>query len=566
MIKGPLNITISLLLSLLWALPCIFAGNISTDVGPNLGCHLSPPLITGNLSRPGDIVIGGMFLIHVDRLYSKMDFKNRPDLKCQTMQLTSDKVLGCSFQAMIFAMEKINANSDLLPNITLGFKIFDTCSAMRRAVEGTFWMLSGGSKSIPNYQWQEKTHLAGIIGDSGSVRSILMAQILGIYRYPQISYFASSPILSNRNQFPSFFRTIPSDEFQSRGLAQLVTYFGWSWVGLLAIDNDYGLLGIQVIKEELLMSGACVAFVENILTNLPNRNAPQIVKTIRESTARVIVVVSATFDFIPVLEELLRQNVSGKIWVASESWSTSALLTSKRFQEILVGTIGFAIHSGWMLGFTEYLNSFHPSKYPDDDFAIDLWEHIFSCDWLEKRNNRTTQECTGGEKLESYITKPDFRLSFNVYTSVYTFAWALQSLLQCKSGSGPFHEGECANISSFRPWCQLLHYVKNTNFQADDKTRIFFNHNGDPPAIYDIVNWQLGTSGDLEQMLLSAISAHGTCGRITNRIHAYCEKLQPSSPGPVDSLRNSQESADLACIRCNFAVPMFFVNKVINKL
>ncbi|CAH2272591.1 extracellular calcium-sensing receptor-like [Pelobates cultripes] len=410
---------------------------------------------------------------------------------------------------MIFAVEKINANSDLLPNITLGFKIFDTCAAMRRAVEGTFWMLSGGSKSIPSYQWQEKTHLAGIIGDSGSVRSILMAQILGIYRYPQISYFSTSPIMSNRNQFPSFFRTIPSDEFQSRGLAQLVTYFGWSWVGLLAIDNDYGLLGIQVIKEELLMSGACVAFVENILTNLPNRNAPHIVKTIRESTAHVIVVFSLPHDFIPVLEELQRQNVSGKIWVASESWSTSALLSSKRFQEILVGTIGFAIHSGWMLGFTEYLNSFHPSKYPDDDFAIDLWEHIFSCNWFERRNNRTTQECTGGEKLESYITKPDFRLSFNVYTCVYTFAWALQSLLQCKSGSGPFHEGECANISSFRPW-----QVSVKISVADDKTRIFFNHNGDPPAIYDIVNWQLGTSGDLEQVIIGIYNSSAPHGNM----------------------------------------------------
>ncbi|XP_063302500.1 extracellular calcium-sensing receptor-like [Pelobates fuscus] len=410
-----------------------------------------------------------------------------------------------SLQAMIFAVEEINANPNLLPNITLGIKLFDTCGAMRRAVEGTLWMLSGGSKSIPNYQWKEKTHLAGIIGDSGSTRSILMAQILGLYRYPQVSYFSTSPILSNRNQFPSFFRTIPSDEFQSRGLAQLVTHFGWSWIGLLAIDNDYGQFGIQVIKQELLNSGACVAFVENILSNHPNRNAPQIVKTIQESTASVIVVVSSAFDFMSVLEELLKQNVSGKHWVASESWSTSNLLSNKRFQQILAGTIGFAVHSGKMLGFREYLISFHPSKYPDDDFAKFIWEQMFLCKWFVKVDNGTTQKCTGGEKLESSQTIADFRLPFNVYTCVYTFAWALKSLLQCKPGAGPFHDGQCANISSFQPW-QLLHYVKNINFQTDDKTHIFFNDKGDPPAIYDIVNWQLGATGNLEQVPYSKCS------------------------------------------------------------
>ncbi|CAH2272621.1 extracellular calcium-sensing receptor-like [Pelobates cultripes] len=152
----------------------------------------------------------------------------RTDPQPQIHTLIHESWTPQSLQAMKFAVEEINANSDFLPNITLGIKLFDNCAAMRRAVEGTLWMLSGGSKSIPNYQWQEKTHLAGIIGDSGSTRSILMAQILGLYRYPQVSYFSTSPILSNRNQFPSFFRTIPSDEFQSRGLAQLVTHFAFN--------------------------------------------------------------------------------------------------------------------------------------------------------------------------------------------------------------------------------------------------------------------------------------------------------------------------------------------------
>uniref|UniRef100_A0A8C5MJ02 G-protein coupled receptors family 3 profile domain-containing protein n=1 Tax=Leptobrachium leishanense TaxID=445787 RepID=A0A8C5MJ02_9ANUR len=464
-----------------------------------------------------------------------------------------------SMLAMIFAVEEINARPDLLPNITLGYQIYDTCTVLRRAAEGTMWMLSGGSESIPNYRCYGPSRLAGIIGDSGSTRSILMAQILGLYRYPQVSYFSTSPFLSNRNLFPSFFRTIPSDEFQSRGLAQLVKYFGWSWVGLLATDNDYGQIGIQVVKQEIIMSGACVAFAENILTSLLNRNAPHIVQVINKSTVNVVVVLSSDSDFMPVVEELLKQNVTGKIWVASESWSTSALLSKDRFKKILVGTIGFAIHGGQMPGFREYLSSLHPSKHLNNPFAKEFWEQIFSCKWNEEEANATNQRCTGRESLESFIKKADFRITFNVYTCVYTLAWALQSLLQCKPGEGPFQHGGCANISSFQPW-QLLHYVRNVNFQVNDWAYIFFNNKGDPPAIYDIVNWQLGDTGNMEQVIVGIYNSsapHGNTLTLNNAAFMWntgdaqvpYSRCNPSCPSGFQKV--TIPGKPFCCYECN---------------
>ncbi|KAM4749220.1 extracellular calcium-sensing receptor-like [Rhinophrynus dorsalis] len=422
-----------------------------------------------------------------------------------------------SMQALIFAVEEINALPDLLPNITLGFQIFDTCTAIRRAAQGTLWMLSEGKEIIPNYHFQNRAPLLGIIGDSGSTRSILMAQILGLYRYPQISYFATSPILSNRNLFPSFFRTIPSDEFQSRGLSRLVTHFGWSWVGLLATDNDYGQFGMQVVKQEIMKAGACVAFIENIMTGQPNRNAPHIAKVIRDSTANVIIALSSDSDLMPIVEELLTLNVTGKVWVASESWSTSALLSKERYKEALVGTIGFAIHGGQMPGFTEHLSSLDPSKDLQDSFTREFWEETFSCKWVNQENaiewmdNTTVQTCTGKEKLERFMSEIDLRITLNVYISVYVIAWALQNLSDCKPGMGPFGHGECANISSFHPW-HLLHYIKNVRFKTKDKSQVFFNENGDPPALYDIVNWRLSDKGTLEQVIVGSYDSNAKDG------------------------------------------------------
>ncbi|KAM5171741.1 extracellular calcium-sensing receptor-like [Mantella aurantiaca] len=477
------------------------------------GCRLPFVPITGYLRKPGDLVIGGTFPIHVDRSYTKNTFTSKPeDLKCMLLELDNYQ----SMQAMIYAIEEMNKNPDLLPNITLGYQIFDTCTVVRRAAEGTLWMLSGGKESVPNYRCEKTNTFTGIVGDSGSTRSILMAQILGLYRYPQISYFSTSPSLSNRRMFPSFFRTIPSDTFQSRGLANLILYFGWSWVGFLASDNDYGQLSLQVLKQELVNAGVCVAFIETIVTGQANRNAPHIVNVIKRSTAKVVAVLSSNSDFLPVVKELVSQNVTDRIWIASESWSTSALLSKEKFRQVLVGTVGFAVHGGQMPGFMEYLIGLHPSRAPNDSFIVEFWEQIFSCKWTDYQNldgetsNKTTHCCTGKEKLGNSMIKLDLAIAFNVYTSVYALAWALHSLLHCQPGKGPFHIG-CANILSFDAW-QLLHYVKTTRFQTKDKTQIFFDDNGDPPALYDIVSWQISSTGSLEQVIVGSYDTSSTDG------------------------------------------------------
>uniref|UniRef100_A0A6I8S0X8 G-protein coupled receptors family 3 profile domain-containing protein n=1 Tax=Xenopus tropicalis TaxID=8364 RepID=A0A6I8S0X8_XENTR len=407
-----------------------------------------------------------------------------------------------SLYALIFAVDEINSDPDLLPNITLGYHIFDTCITVRRSAQGALWMLSGGQEITLNYHCYQEAPLAGIIGDCGSTRSILMAEMNNINficlstTLKQISYFATSPVLNNRDQFPSFFRTIPSDEFQMRGLAELVSYFDWTWVGLLANDDDYGQFGMQMVKQEVLISGGCFAFIENILTGLPNRNAPHLAQVIRESSAKVVLVISSDSDFVIVLEELIRQNATGTIWVGSEGWANSALLSDERFQQVLVGAVGFSIHGGQLPKFTKYLKSLHPFKDSHDAFVREFWEEAFLCKWLTQKN------------------ATEFS-SLNVYTAVYAMAQALHNLHQCTPGTGPFLNGSCANISSLRPW-QLLHYVKNVNFKTKDGGQVSFDATGNPPAVYDVVNWRASVGGKMDQIVVGSYDLNSANGKTLN--------------------------------------------------
>ncbi|XP_029435610.1 extracellular calcium-sensing receptor-like [Rhinatrema bivittatum] len=491
----------------------------SLSLGTEEGCQLRRPFEMG-YSRPGDILIGGIFPLHENTVYHDTSFLLVPlgpaPITCHTFAFQNYQWM----QSMVFAIEEINRDSNLLPNITLGFQVYDSCLIMQRALEGTLWMLTGKEKAVPNYRCQ-KSRLAAVVGDAGSFCSIPMARLLGASRYPQISYFSTSPLLSDRIQFPSFFRTVPSDAFQSLGLAQLVMHFGWSWVGFLAVSNDYGQQGVQMVKEEIVKAGACVAFSETILLNRADKNAVHITEVIKNSTANAIVVFSLDSELVPVLDEMVRQNVTGKIWIASEAWSTSSLLSQQKYAGILSGTIGFALHSGEMPGFKEFLISTHPARTPEDIFLREFWEEAFDCKWpeqealLRSRDNRT-KLCTGTEDLEGlqnlYTDVTNLRVTYNVYNTVYAIAYALQVLSSCQQGRGPFRRHTCADVANFQPW-QLLHYIKNVHFHNKVGKEIFFDGDGNSPAQYDIVNWQRRAGGTIRHVKVGSYDSSAPPGQ-----------------------------------------------------
>ncbi|KAJ1080425.1 hypothetical protein NDU88_000630 [Pleurodeles waltl] len=450
-------------------------------------------------------MMGGIFTVHHDRQYRATDYREKPaPITCQRFGFEYYRWL----QAMVFATEEINQNPHILPNISLGYRIYDSCTILQRSLEGTLQILTGPGEPSPNYRCGKSIPLAGVVGDAVSSCSIAMARVLGLYKQPQISYVSSIPLLSDRNQFPSFFRTIPSDDFQSRGLAQLLIHFGWTWVGLLADDDDYGQQGAHILQHELVNSGACVAFSESIILSRADRNALHIIHVIKSSTAKVIVIFSSEAGLTPLMKEMVSHNVTGKIWIASEAWATSPLLSMESYSDILTGTIGFAIHSGEMPGFKEHLTSIHPSRSPNDDFTLKFWEEAFGCKWWVQKNTRdipdnTSRLCTGNEKVSSlqtsYIDATNLRATYNVYRAVHALALALHNLTLCRNGNGPFGKGICANITNFAPW-QLLYYIKGLRVSNEAGVKLFFNENGEVPARYDIVNWQKSPEGALRHV------------------------------------------------------------------
>lgn len=91
---------------------------------------------------------------------------------------------------MMFAMEEINQDPNILPNVTLGFQALDSCDTLRLDLGSPLQVLSGAKMATPNYRWLPDIPLAAIIGPAISTHSILLAHILGLYKYNQVLCFA----------------------------------------------------------------------------------------------------------------------------------------------------------------------------------------------------------------------------------------------------------------------------------------------------------------------------------------------------------------------------------------
>ncbi|XP_041796633.1 extracellular calcium-sensing receptor-like [Chelmon rostratus] len=448
------------------------------------------------MNKPGDVVLGGLFEVHYSSVFPEWTFTSEP----QQPTCKGFDTLGFRHaMTMAFAIDEINKNSNLLPNVSLGYSLSDNCGALVVGFSAALLLASGREEQFLLQQNCFGTPpVLGIVGDSPSTFSIATSNVLGLYKIPIVSYFSTCSCLSDRQRFPSFFRTIPSDAFQVWAMIQILKHFGWTWVGLLVSDDDYGLHVARSFQSDLTQSGGgCLAYLEVLPLDSESTELGRIVHLIKTSTARVVMVFAHEFHMIHLMEEVARQNATGRQWIASEAWTASTVLHTPRLMPYLRGTLGIAIRRGEIPGLREFLLKIRPDHNDNDNHGNNMvrqfWESTFQCRFdpagLVEAGGAL---CTGQEDIEMVGTEffdvSDLRPEYNIYKAVYALAYALDDMLQCEPGRGPFSGHSCATLQKLEPW-QLLHYLQKVNFTTKFGDQVSFDENGDVLPIYDIVNW-----------------------------------------------------------------------------
>ncbi|XP_028838854.1 extracellular calcium-sensing receptor [Denticeps clupeoides] len=452
--------------------------------------------------KTGDILLGGLFPIHFGVASKDQDLAARPEsTECVRYNFRGFRWL----QAMIFAIEEINNSSNLLPNITLGYRIFDTCNTVSKALEATLSFVA--QNKIDSLNLDEFCNCTGnipstiaVVGASGSGVSTSVANLLSLFYIPQISYASSSRLLSNKNQFKSFMRTIPSDEYQATAMADIIEYFQWNWVIAIASDDEYGRPGIEKFENEMLERDICIHLNELISQYFDEADVKGLADRIENSTSKIIVVFASGPDIEPLVKEMVRRNITDRIWLASEAWAISSLIAKPEYLDVMGGTIGFALRAGHILGYREFLQQVHPKTSPHNEFVREFWEETFNCYLEDSPRNKVSENgstnfrplCTGEEDITSvetpYLDFTHLRISYNIYVAVYAIAHALQDILTCTPGKGLFANNSCADIRRVEAW-QVLKQLRHLNFTNSMGERVSFDDGNELSGNYTIINW-----------------------------------------------------------------------------
>uniref|UniRef100_A0A3B4CA75 G-protein coupled receptors family 3 profile domain-containing protein n=1 Tax=Pygocentrus nattereri TaxID=42514 RepID=A0A3B4CA75_PYGNA len=463
--------------------------------------------VSESLYKDGDVIIGGLFPVHLEPPEPDHTFTQRYKKNVQNVDLRSYRWL----QTMIFTVEEINRDPALLPNFTLGFHAADTCLAAESALSAALSMVTGQDEAVSGEECARAPNVAVIIGDASSSASIVVADTLGIFDIPLVSYFASCACLSDHTRYPTFLRTVPSNAFQAKAMAHLLRMMGWSWVGIVYGDDAYGESGMQLLLKELEGSGVCVDYIEAIPKSYALNRIRRIVERIQSSKAWVVVTFSISPDTEALLREVVRQNVTDRQWIATTAWSTLSSYTT--WSGItLAGTIGLALQSADIQGLSSYLNQLSPERHPKEPLVQSVWEEVFGCKFgAENQSEPLKPQCTGLEKVE-VLAESD--VNYNVYKAVYAIAHAIQNMLDCE------------------------HILKNVEFTTQVGEHVNFGNNEGPSASYDIINWHIGSEGKIEFIHLFA-----------NQVPvSVCSESCP--PGTRKALQKGKPVCCYDCIPC----------------
>ncbi|XP_060110653.1 vomeronasal type-2 receptor 26-like [Heteronotia binoei] len=133
--------------------------------------------------QPGDLLIGEITSQLFYHLH-EIDFSQHP-----AQELYRDPYATTKFHqhvlALVFAVKEINQNPTFLPNITLGFHIYDNFYDMKMTYRTTLGLIYKLHQYFPNYECDAHKNLVAVVGGFRFDTSSHMSDILSLFKIPQ---------------------------------------------------------------------------------------------------------------------------------------------------------------------------------------------------------------------------------------------------------------------------------------------------------------------------------------------------------------------------------------------
>ncbi|XP_067113777.1 metabotropic glutamate receptor 5-like [Osmerus mordax] len=442
---------------------------------------------------PGDIIIGALFSVHhqppADKVHERKCGAVREQYGIQRVE------------AMMHTLDRINADPHILPNITLGCEIRDSCWHSAVALEQSIEFIrdtlvsNEEEESLGKCTGEDgqslvrgKKPIVGLIGPGSSSVAIQVQNLLQLFNIPQIAYSATSMDLSDKSLYKYFMRVVPSDAQQARAMVDIVKRYNWSYVSAIHTEGNYGESGMEAFKDMAAREGICIAHSDKIYSNAGEQGFDRLLEKLRGHLpkARVVACFCEGMTVRGILMAMRRRHLVGEfLLVGSDGWADRYDVTDG-YQREAAGGITIKLKSAYVTWFDNYYLNLTPEVNVRNPWFPEFWQHRFQCRLKghPQESSKFNRTCNKIESLRHQYAQ-DTKMGF-VINAIYSMAYGLHTMQQALC---PGYKGLC---EAMRPidGRKLLDFLMSTNFTGVSGEIIHFDQNGDSPGRYEIMNFK----------------------------------------------------------------------------
>uniref|UniRef100_A0A8D3BBF0 Metabotropic glutamate receptor 5 n=1 Tax=Scophthalmus maximus TaxID=52904 RepID=A0A8D3BBF0_SCOMX len=433
---------------------------------------------------PGDIIIGALFSVHhqppADKVHERKCGAVREQYGIQRVE------------AMMATLDRINNDPQILPNITLGCEIRDSCWHSAVALEQSIEfirdsLVSSDECADPSATpMRGKKPIVGLIGPGSSSVAIQVQNLLQLFNIPQIAYSATSMDLSDKSLFKYFMRVVPSDAQQARAMVDIVKRYSWSYVSAIHTEGNYGESGMEAFKDMAAKEGICIAHSGKIWSNAGQQSFDRLLERLRAHLpkARVVACFCEGMTVRNILMAMRRQGLVGEfLLIGSDGWADRYDVTDGYVKEA-AGGITIKLQSADVKWFDEYYLKLRPENNHRNPWFTEFWQHRFHCRLKGHPQENIKFNRTCSKTLRQQYAQ-DTKMGF-VINAIYSMAYGLHNMQRALC---PGYQGLC---DAMRPidGATLLDFLMKTNFTGVSGEGILFDENGDSPGRYEIMNFK----------------------------------------------------------------------------
>lgn len=290
-----------------------------------------------------------------------------------------------NLEAFLWALDQVNVSPQLLPGVTVGAVVFDTCGSRERVARDVSNLMGNSIASLsPTHKLPGKKELFAFIATQSEDIADAVVDVTIPLKVMSIASDVVSTKYNDLSKYSHLLRASLPNDILADNLISLIKHFQWTYISIVVSEKDrkeHDLL--EALRSDVERHNIQLATVQKMSSNYPEpamNNVLNQLKLKQESGARVVLLLlnfdemSALFSTIQKWQNIGKIHPGDFIWIAYDNVEVFHL-----HPEVSQGSMMIRQSSGSVMPFRQYFEHLSLKNNTRNPWFREYWEQIFKC-------------------------------------------------------------------------------------------------------------------------------------------------------------------------------------------